>query len=87
MLWVVCLSNISFSPFLFPPTLATIITMTLPSTYKHALFKEAGGPLIVEDTPMTTPGVGEVLVKVEACGVWCIPIYPLLLVMVWADPA
>lgn len=52
--------------------------MSLPSTYKHAIFKEAGGPLTIEDTPITAPGAGEVLVKVEACGVWCVPIYPFL---------
>jgi D-arabinose 1-dehydrogenase-like Zn-dependent alcohol dehydrogenase len=48
--------------------------MTLPSTYKHAVFKEAGGSLTVEDTPMTSPGAGELLVKVEACGVWCVSV-------------
>ena len=41
----------------------------LPKTYKHAIFKEIGGPLIVEDTELKLPGRGEVLIKVEACGV------------------
>ena len=43
--------------------------MGLPTTYKHAVFKEQGGPLTVEDANLTQPGKGEVLVKVEACGV------------------
>lgn len=43
--------------------------MDLPKTYKHAVFKEAGGPLAVEQTNLTMPATGEVLVKVEACGV------------------
>lgn len=43
--------------------------MSLPPTYKHAVFTEAGAPLTIEDTTLTPPGHGEVLVKVEACGV------------------
>lgn len=43
--------------------------MSLPKIFKQAVFKEAGGPLTVEDAQMTPPGKGEVLVKVEACGV------------------
>ncbi|KAK6858850.1 alcohol dehydrogenase GroES-like domain-containing protein [Apiospora arundinis] len=43
--------------------------MSLPSTYKHAVFKAKGEPLAVEDTPLKEPGQGEILVKVEACGV------------------
>jgi Zn-dependent alcohol dehydrogenase len=43
--------------------------MSLPASYKAALFKEAGGPLVIEDVPLTKPAAGEVLVKVEACGV------------------
>jgi Zn-dependent alcohol dehydrogenase len=43
--------------------------MSLPKTYKQAVFKEAGAPLTIEDAKLTPPGKGEVLVKVEACGV------------------
>lgn len=43
--------------------------MSLPSSYKRAVFREAGGPLHVEEVKMTLPASGEVLVKVEACGV------------------
>ena len=43
--------------------------MGLPQTYKQAVFKEQGAPLTVEDTQLTPPGKGEILVKVEACGV------------------
>jgi D-arabinose 1-dehydrogenase-like Zn-dependent alcohol dehydrogenase len=44
-------------------------TMALPKTYKHAVFKELGKPLVVEDAELKLPGTGEILVKVEACGV------------------
>jgi hypothetical protein len=44
-------------------------TMSLPKTYKHAIFKEHGQPLVVEEASLKLPGPGELLVKVEACGV------------------
>ncbi|KAI0172249.1 putative alcohol dehydrogenase [Hypoxylon sp. FL1284] len=43
--------------------------MSLPKSYKHAVFKAQGQPLVIEQTPLQLPGTGEVLVKVEACGV------------------
>ncbi|OTB03021.1 hypothetical protein M426DRAFT_61258 [Hypoxylon sp. CI-4A] len=43
--------------------------MSLPQTYKHAVFKAQGQPLTIEQTPLKLPTTGEVLVKVEACGV------------------
>ena len=43
--------------------------MSLPKTYKQAVFKQQGAPLAIEDAELTPPGHGEVLVKVEACGV------------------
>jgi Zn-dependent alcohol dehydrogenase len=43
--------------------------MALPTSHKRAVFREAGGPLFVEQTPLILPAAGEVLVKVEACGV------------------
>lgn len=43
--------------------------MSLPQTFKQAVFKEQGAPLTVEDAELTLPDKGEVLVKVEACGV------------------
>jgi D-arabinose 1-dehydrogenase-like Zn-dependent alcohol dehydrogenase len=43
--------------------------MTLPSHYKQAAFKEAGAPLTIEEVELTLPNAGQVLVKVEACGV------------------
>ena len=42
---------------------------TLPKTYKHAVFKEQGAPLVVEEVELRLPAKGEVLIKVEACGV------------------
>jgi D-arabinose 1-dehydrogenase-like Zn-dependent alcohol dehydrogenase len=44
-------------------------TMSLPKTYKRAAFVEAGQPLKVDTAPLKMPGAGEILVKVEACGV------------------
>ena len=43
--------------------------MSLPKTYKAALFKEVNAKLTVEDVELKEPGPGEVLVKVLACGV------------------
>nr|E1ACQ9.1 RecName: Full=Alcohol dehydrogenase notN; AltName: Full=Notoamide biosynthesis cluster protein N [Aspergillus sp. MF297-2]ADM34147.1 dehydrogenase [Aspergillus sp. MF297-2] len=43
--------------------------MSLPQTYKRAVFKELGHPLTVEDAPLKLPGPNELLIKVEACGV------------------
>ncbi|KAK8095672.1 alcohol dehydrogenase [Apiospora kogelbergensis] len=42
---------------------------SLPKTYKHAVFKTQGQPLTIEEVELKLPGPGEVLVKVEACGV------------------
>jgi propanol-preferring alcohol dehydrogenase len=36
---------------------------------KAAVVKEFGAPLVIEEVPVPTPGPGQVLVKVEACGV------------------
>lgn len=41
----------------------------LPKTYKHAVFKEKGAPLVLEEVELKMPAKGEVLIKVEACGV------------------
>lgn len=41
----------------------------LPKTYKHAIFKTQGGDLTVEETELKLPPPGEILVKVQACGV------------------
>ena len=43
--------------------------MSLPRTYKHAVFKSQGTPLTIEEVPLNLPNKGEILVKVEACGV------------------
>ena len=43
--------------------------MSLPKSFKQAVFKTAGAPLTIEEVELTPPGKGEVLVKVEACGV------------------
>ncbi|KAH6639961.1 dehydrogenase [Truncatella angustata] len=43
--------------------------MTLPKTYKQASFKAKGEALVLEDVDLVLPAKGEVLIKVEACGV------------------
>jgi Zn-dependent alcohol dehydrogenase len=44
--------------------------MSLPKTYIQAMFKEAGAPLMVEEVELAPPNKGEVLVRVEAGGVF-----------------
>ena len=41
----------------------------IPKTHKAAMFKEKGGPIVVEEIETKQPQEGEVLVKVQACGV------------------
>ena len=41
----------------------------IPKSYKAAMFKEKGGPLVVEEVETRLPEQGEVLIKVLACGV------------------
>ena len=43
--------------------------MDLPQTFKQAVFKAPVAPLEIEETAMTLPSAGQLLVKVEACGV------------------
>ncbi|KAI0884828.1 alcohol dehydrogenase GroES-like domain-containing protein [Annulohypoxylon maeteangense] len=43
--------------------------MALPKSYRQASFKAIGENLVLEDVPLNMPGAGEILVKVEACGV------------------
>ena len=38
-------------------------------TMKAAVVRQFGKPLVIEDVPVPQPGLGEVLVKVKACGV------------------
>lgn len=42
---------------------------SLPQTYKAAVFKESGKSLVIEELELKAPPIGEVLIKVEACGV------------------
>jgi len=48
---------------------ATITSMTLPKTYKAAVFESANSPLVIKAIELKEPSVGEVLVKVLAVGV------------------
>lgn len=43
--------------------------MDLPKTYKRAAFHDAGGPLVIEQADLILPAKGEILIRVEACGV------------------
>ena len=36
---------------------------------KAAMLREIGKPLTIEDVPKPAPGPGQVLIRVEACGV------------------
>ncbi|MCJ1474798.1 hypothetical protein MMC13_003458 [Lambiella insularis] len=42
---------------------------SLPKTYKAAIFKKKGESLTIEDVELKEPAAGEVMIKVEACGV------------------
>ncbi|KAA8647954.1 hypothetical protein EYZ11_009181 [Aspergillus tanneri] len=42
---------------------------TLPNTYKRAVFNEQGADLTLEEVELTSPQRGEIVLKVEACGV------------------
>jgi hypothetical protein len=53
-------------------SIKTVLNMApseLPKTYKRAAFPAKGEPLTVEEVELKAPPAGEVLVKVEACGV------------------
>ena len=41
----------------------------IPKTHQAAMFKEKGGPLVVEEIETRQPQDGEILVKVQACGI------------------
>lgn len=43
--------------------------MALPKTYKQAAFKGVGEDLTIEEVELRLPEHGEILVKLEACGV------------------
>lgn len=52
-------------------TIRTSIGMApqIPKTHKAAVFKEMGGALVIEEIETKQPQEGEILIKVEACGV------------------
>ena len=41
----------------------------MSKTMKAAVVRAFGQPLSIDEVPVPTPGLGEVLVKIEACGV------------------
>lgn len=43
--------------------------MTLPSTMKAAIATAFGAPLTIQEVPVSAPGRGQILVKIEACDV------------------
>ena len=45
------------------------MTSSIPKTHKAAVFKEKGGPLVVEQVETKQPVEGEVLIKVLATGI------------------
>ena len=56
---------------IIPESIKTTFGMapSLPKTYKAAVFKAKGEKLTIEDQELKEPVAGEVLIKVEACGV------------------
>lgn len=42
---------------------------SIPKNHKAAMFKDKGGPIVVEEIETKEPQEGEILVKVLACGV------------------
>jgi propanol-preferring alcohol dehydrogenase len=46
-----------------------MFTMTIPQTMRAAVVRTFGQPLSIEEWPVPDPGAGEVLVRIEACGV------------------
>jgi len=42
---------------------------SLPKSYTVAMFKAKGEPLSIEEVELQQPAAGEILIKVEACGV------------------
>ena len=52
-------------------TVKTTLGMSpsIPKTCKAALFREKDAPLSIEEVPVNEPAAGEILIKVEACGV------------------
>ncbi|MCJ1393549.1 hypothetical protein MMC18_006424 [Xylographa bjoerkii] len=53
------------------PTIKSSLGMapSLPKSYKVAVFKKVDEPLTIEEVDLKEPEAGEVLIKVEACGV------------------
>ena len=43
--------------------------MSIPKTAKAAVFEQANQGLVFKEVPVHEPQVGEVLIKVKACGV------------------
>ena len=43
--------------------------MSIPETMRAAVLEEFGKPLVFKDVPVPKPGKGEILVKLEMCGV------------------
>ena len=41
----------------------------MASTMKAAVVREFGKPLVIEEVPVPRPAAGDILVKIEACGV------------------
>ena len=41
----------------------------MDSSMKAAVVREFGKPLVIEEVPVPRPAAGDILVKIEACGV------------------
>jgi len=67
-LWYLDIIQVTYKPK-SSHQIHTNTKMSLPATYKRAVFLGKGEPLTIEDVPMISAAKGQVLVKVEACGV------------------
>lgn len=43
--------------------------MSLPKTYKAAVFEKTNSPLVIKELELKQPQEGQILIKVHACGV------------------
>ena len=43
--------------------------MTIPATMRAMVMAAAGKPLELKEVPVPTPGPGQVLIRIQACGV------------------
>ncbi|QSZ36378.1 hypothetical protein DSL72_006254, partial [Monilinia vaccinii-corymbosi] len=58
-----------YSPWESTTTHSSLSTMSLPKTYRAAVFEKADAPFVLKDVELRQPSANEILVKVIACGI------------------